>query len=1188
MKVNRKGLCTGILTLLSLLLVWTSLSVSCYAKSDTETVVDNENRTNIEKSDVVEHPRILFLSSYAYDWESIPRQLKGISSVLNGKAKIDYIFMDTKKVPLEKVEKQILRHIQYNLQKEGAYDVVILGDDAALDFGVKYQTRLFRGVPLVFEGINTQAKAMEAAKDPYISGIAEQFPLEDTIQLANELYPDARQIVAISDNSESGKGSTEQYYDCKSFFPNLQFKDINTSLLTKSQLQEQVSQYGTETILLYLMGGDDVDGNNYTLLESVELVTSSAKIPIFKADEVGVGYGLIGGITISFENMASTAAQMALDIINGESISNIPVTTTTQYTLFDYQVMQKYGIKKSRIPYNAVLINYQPTLYETHRVLVLTTVGIVFFLLFGVVFLIWENRRRALLLQHIKESDEKLSLVVEIAKLYSWEYDIHQHCVIYDEHMMKDLSIPKVMENYPSSIIELGLIHADSIQDYREMHERLKRGVKEVTKDIKMNRKDGVNFWLRITYSLVENTMGEETKAIATAIEVTEQHQLYERYGTALAAHSLLEGHAEVNMTLDISEDMLLDYDYTSEQFVDVIPGDSVSQVLEAVSVDIDKAYQHEFQQNFSLDNLKRAYSQGTTMVSLEYRRKWENKNIWMRTVCNLLEHPETAHIIAFVTTQDIHFEKILSLSLNRIIEKNVDFASVVEMETRRSIVLSAKMEDTCLPNEKVYDYETCVKRSIQLTVYPEDRELCTKEFDLSYIVEKLKDKKEHIILFRMISQEEQVCWKKMRIFYLDERQEEIIMVRTDVTDVYEKEKGQQEKLREALRVADRANAAKSEFLSNMSHEIRTPLNAIIGMAKLAEDNQSNQQEIAKYVQQIDISSQYLLGIINDILDMSRIEQGKLVLHPEWTYINEIIPPCIAMMEPMMQAKNIRFTYSLQEEDFTCFQVYADSLRLKQIIMNLLNNAYKFTDNGGTIDFSSKTITRGEGQCIREYRISDNGCGMGSEFLEKAFAPFEQEQSSYSNALQGTGLGLALVKKLIDIMEGKISISSEPEKGTTVIICLAYEYRKRKPDKEKEDFSLESLEGAKVLLTEDNEINIAVAEKLLQSRGIQVDVAINGKLAVDKFKESAIHSYDAILMDIRMDVMDGLEATKQIRALKREDAKCVPIIAMSANAFEEDIQKSMAAGMNAYLMKPIDPQKMFRTLAIQMHTCLEV
>ena len=393
---------------------------------------------------------------------------------------------------------------------------------------------------------------------------------------------------------------------------------------------------------------------------------------------------------------------------------------------------------------------------------------------------------------------------------------------------------------------------------------------------------------------------------------------------------------------------------------------------------------------------------------------------------------------------------------------------------------------------------------------------------------------------------------------------------------LYKEIKRTNEALKVTAQRAESAAMAKTEFLSRMSHDIRTPLNAIIGLTHLAED-ETKLSVIQEYLHKIGTSGKFLLGLINDILDMSKIENGDLTLNPSSFSLKEFKEYINTIIRPLTEAKKLHFDVKL--EPCICKNILVDKLRFNQIFFNLLSNAVKFTPEGGTISFTMEKLPmKGEKYGLR-FQVKDTGIGMSEEFQKTMYTPFTQENSSLSNKSTGTGLGLSIVKSLVDAMGGTITVQSEIGKGTAFQIDLYFDVVDEVVEDKKPTFSTKSLQGAKVLLVEDNDINIYVAQLVLEKVGCLVTVAKNGQEAIDTFAKSADHGFDIILMDVRMPVMDGLEATKRIRAMTRPDAKRIPIIAMTADAFDEEKKKTIEMGMNYHLAKPINPPVLYQVLS---------
>ena len=380
---------------------------------------------------------------------------------------------------------------------------------------------------------------------------------------------------------------------------------------------------------------------------------------------------------------------------------------------------------------------------------------------------------------------------------------------------------------------------------------------------------------------------------------------------------------------------------------------------------------------------------------------------------------------------------------------------------------------------------------------------------------------------------------------------------------------------------AERANNAKTRFLSNMSHDMRTPMNAIIGLTYLAKDSADDPEAVKTYLHKINESGKFLLSLINDILDMSKIENGSMELNPEPYYVTDFADQVQTLIGDECRNKNIIFEINY---DGTCEGwIKVDKIRLNQILFNLLSNSVKFTPEGGKITLILYGKREGEDKVRVIVDETDTGCGMTEEFQKKMYDAFSQSKKGDE---RGTGLGLAIVKKLVDLMNGTISVESALGKGTHFHVelmagrCSSEEIQEslsNNTDNGKiKDESF--LNGRKVLVCEDNKINVEIAEALLAKKGISVITAENGRIGADIFAKSEIGEFDAILMDMRMPVMDGLEATKTIRAQNREDAKRVPIIAMTANAFDDDRKATADAGMNAHLSKPVEPHELYDIL----------
>lgn len=394
------------------------------------------------------------------------------------------------------------------------------------------------------------------------------------------------------------------------------------------------------------------------------------------------------------------------------------------------------------------------------------------------------------------------------------------------------------------------------------------------------------------------------------------------------------------------------------------------------------------------------------------------------------------------------------------------------------------------------------------------------------------------------------------------------------------------EQLRAAVDQADRANAAKTSFLSRMSHDIRTPLNGIIGLLEIDEAHPDNLALIQANQKKMKIAANHLLSLINDILQMSKLESGEVELSEEPMDLQELSAGILAIIEQRAAEAGITLEYDKNSERIAYGSVYGSPLHFRQIFLNIYSNCIKYNKVGGKVETSCTCLGVKDGIVTYRWSIRDTGIGMKPEFLERIFDPFAQERSDVRSVYNGTGLGMAIVKNLVDKMNGTIEVTSEENVGSIFVITLPLRLADKAelPVKEigvqtNEPEESGEICGLHLLLAEDNDLNAEIAETLLADRGAMITIAHDGQQALDVFEANPPGTFDAILMDVMMPVIDGLSATRMIRALPRDDAKTIPIIAMTANAFDEDIKRCMDAGMDAHLSKPLQMEQVGRTIA---------
>ncbi len=489
--------------------------------------------------------------------------------------------------------------------------------------------------------------------------------------------------------------------------------------------------------------------------------------------------------------------------------------------------------------------------------------------------------------------------------------------------------------------------------------------------------------------------------------------------------------------------------------------------------------------------------------------------------------------------------------------------------------------------NSKFRSYNDSWSRYIEKYVIEEDRKMVLHNIKADIITDKLKNSDEFTFNYR-ISNNDELHHVQVKFVRLPGEKDRLITGFRYIDVQVKAEEARHKVLQDALDAAQHANRAKTVFLNNMSHDIRTPMNAVIGYTTLAQANTDDKEKVSDYLSKIQISSTHLLSLINDVLDMSRIESGQLNIVEKKVHLPDVVKDLCSIIQADVDSKQLEFhaeTVDMVNEDVIC-----DSLRLNQILLNILSNAIKFTKQGGKISFKViQTSGAPIGFAGYEFRIKDNGIGMSEDFRKHIFEAFTREQTSTVSGIQGTGLGMSITKSIVDIMGGKILVESQPGHGSEFIVELNFRINSEEQSPIKEDAPCSvndksmmqdnpDFSGKKLLVVEDNELNQEIAVEILHGLGFETDIAEDGAAAVEKVRTAADGEYDLILMDIQMPRMDGYEATRRIHALDDPKKASIPIIAMTANAFEEDKQAAFNAGMNGHIAKPIDLSKLKKTL----------
>jgi PAS domain S-box-containing protein len=773
---------------------------------------------------------------------------------------------------------------------------------------------------------------------------------------------------------------------------------------------------------------------------------------------------------------------------------------------------------------------------------------------------------------------------IEASQLAVWEYDIPERRIVMAENNytrtdIRKFGIEHVEDNVPESLYQY--IDDASLPAFKEMYEKIAKGEPSVSCEVWYRSRLGVEpRFERITYTTTFDSAGKPIKAYGIGQNLTSQRLEQENYVRFYQWLNETLSGALASFRLDISQNSYID-GFSSTEDVDVsfVSSSADEHFFKFAKLIIDPKIQSEILSTFTCENLIRLFKDGTRLLSRVYPIRSKKGNIiWLESTLNLLQNPNSGSIEGVSSTKNVTQGKKDEQILLALAQSATDFIGLCDPLTRQCELHYGGWHKAIYPSGSEATYETAQNYIAKRGIPEKERPLFLAESDLAMVVQALEAKGSYAVAFNFLD-EGKLTRKQIRYRYLNEEKNEILVMQSDITETTEKERRQIAQLQDALLEAEKANSAKSEFVSRISHDIRTPISIISSMTAFAIEDKDEPEKLLNDLHKIEASNTFLLSLINDVLDISKIDAGKVELHPETYLFADFLSNVENMFNPLFAKKNQKFriVQSLEGEG-----IVIDKIRLNQLALNLLSNAAKYTMRGGEVvlTLGAKKV-RGNTLDVT-LQVQDDGIGMSEEFQKTLFTPFSQEVSNPNREREmlGTGLGLAIVKRIVNLFHGTIEVKSVLGKGST--FAIRFNAPEANLSLAKDVVAAPKEEAAplkgNILLAEDNPFNAEIAKRILSSFGLSVVWAKNGQEAIDDFAAAIPGAYQAVVMDIQMPIKNGYEAAEGIRSLKNPEAQSIPIIAMTADAFSAALERCKEAGMNDYITKPINPELLRKTL----------
>ena len=775
----------------------------------------------------------------------------------------------------------------------------------------------------------------------------------------------------------------------------------------------------------------------------------------------------------------------------------------------------------------------------------------------------------------LRESRDRYNRAVEGGHIAVWEYDLERDEFYSPQNSLMLLGIPDRLGHIPDSLYRY--FAPNSYPDIKEQIDALKAGRVPPTKDLWTQTVNGVSRCYQVTYTLIFDSDKHPIKGYGVAQDITFQKSLEEEYEHLSQDFLLLNPDALCSFRLNLSTDRCYGGHGSSQYIKRILASDTADGFFKALmGLMVEEDDLKAAKAIMSRSALIASFYAGKKNLSLTYRRRMENGQYhWVTTSIALIQNPHTQEIEALLYSLDSNEAVTNKLISERLTEENYEFTALIDVKSGKIVFHDLPSDSATTPHQSDnFDDDFAEAADILLTA-PNAAKMKAM-VNLAHIREELKKAPKYSYTFTIEKGEGKGEVKSLSFLYLEPSQSEILLARSDISLAMEEEKKQAATLARALEEAEKANQLKTDFLSNVSHDMRTPLNGVIGYTEMALESE-DPSAIKDYLKKIKKSGELLMSLINDTLDLSKIENGQTSLQKTPADLSELFQKISTSVAPSIAERKLNFTCVLTPEKPA--EVSIDVLKVTEIVNNLLSNAIKFTPEGGSVKLLLDASKETPNQLLCDIVVEDTGIGMSQSFQSKAFEPFSQEKTEKNADVMGSGLGLSIVNQLVHLMGGDIRLNSALGRGTRFEIRVPFEKSTAPlPHASTPLGDVTCLRGKKILLVEDNRMNAEIARNILTRYGMSVANAGNGLEAVKGFNGALPFTYAAILMDIRMPIMNGFEAAEAIRSSTKEDAKSVPIIAMTADAYEDDVKRCLDAGMNAHISKPINRELLLQEL----------